>query len=148
MYYQFDRYGRYLTLTQEDCRAITEWINECFVGGSAPFPLSGVIPAADYKFVIDYNTDVEFVDNRDLKAPGEMAKYNQETNAARNKEKGKTKVAARADKTLPDGDFTRDDLKALGYGPKAISNLLRDKLIVDTKRRTPERKYIYRKNFV
>ena len=37
---------------------------------------SGAIPAADYKFVIDYNTDVEFVDNRDLKAPGEMVKYN------------------------------------------------------------------------
>lgn len=92
MYYQFDRCGRYLTLTQEDCRAITEWINEYFVGGSAPFPLSGAIPAADYKFVIDYNTDVEFVDNRDLKAPGEMAKYNQETNAARNKEKGKKRV--------------------------------------------------------
>ena len=148
MYYQFDYYGRYLTLTQEDCRAITEWINEYFVGGSAPFPLSGVIPAADYKFLIDYQTDVEFVDHRGLKAPGEMAKFNPENNARRHKEKGKTKVAARADKTLPDGDFTRDDLKALGYGPKAISNLLRDKLIVDTKRRTPERKYIYRKNFV
>ena len=75
MYYQFDRYGRYLTLTQEDYKAITEWVKEYFVGGSAPFPLSGAIPAADYKFVIDYNTDVEFVDNRDLKAPGEMAKY-------------------------------------------------------------------------
>ena len=95
MYYQFDRYGRYLTLTQEDCRAITEWINEYFVGGSAPFPLSGEIPAADYRFVVDYNTDVEFVDNRDLKAPGEMAKYNQETNAARNQEKGKKKVQER-----------------------------------------------------
>ena len=92
MYYQFDRYGRYLTLTQEDCRAITEWINEYFVGGSAPFPLSGAIPAADYKFAVDYNTDVEFVDNRDLKAPGGMTKYNQETNAARNKEKGKKRV--------------------------------------------------------
>lgn len=57
MYYQFDRYGRYLTLTQEDCKAITEWINEYFVGGSAPFPLSGAIPAADYKFVIDYYTE-------------------------------------------------------------------------------------------
>ena len=76
-------------------RAITEWINEYFVGGSAPFPLSGEIPAADYRFVVDYNTDVEFVDNRDLKAPGEMAKYNQETNAARNKEKGKKKVQER-----------------------------------------------------
>lgn len=117
------------------------------MGGSAPFPLSGAIPAADHKFVIDYKTDVELVDNRDLKGPDEMAKYNHETNAARNKEKGKAKVAARARKTLPDGDFTRDDLKALGYSSKAISNLLRDKLIVDTKRRTPERKFIYRKNF-
>ena len=76
MYYQFDYYGSYLTLTQENYRVITEWINEYFVGGSAPFPLSGATPAADYKFVIDYNTDVEFVDNRDLKAPGEMVKYN------------------------------------------------------------------------
>ena len=117
------------------------------MSGSAPFPLSGAIPAADFKFVIDYNTDIELVDSRDLKDPDEMAKYNHETNAARNKEKGKNKVAARARKTLPDGDFTREDLQALGYGPKAISNLLRDKLIVDTKRRTPERKFIYRKNF-
>ncbi|QBB65641.1 hypothetical protein SRB521_01379 [Intestinimonas butyriciproducens] len=117
------------------------------MSGSAPFPLSGEIPAANYKFVIDYNTDVELVDNRDLKDPDEMAKYNHETNAVRNKEKGKNRVAARASKTLPDGDFTRDDLKALGYGPKAISNLLRDGLMIDTKRRTPERKFIYRKNF-
>ena len=117
------------------------------MSGSAPFPLSGAIPAADYKFVIDYNTDVELVDSRDLKDPDEMAKYNRETNAARNKEKGKNKVAARARKTLPDGDFTRDDVQALGDGQNAISNLLRDKLIVDTKRRTPERKFIYRKNF-
>ena len=95
MYYQFDYYGRYLTLTQEDCKAITEWVNEYFVGGYAPFSLSGEIPAADYRFVIDYNTEVEFVDNRDLKAPGEMAKYNRETNAARNKEKGKKRVQER-----------------------------------------------------
>lgn len=61
MYYQFDRCGRYLTLTQEDCRAITEWINEYFVGGSAPFPLSGEIPAADYRFVVDYNTEAEAI---------------------------------------------------------------------------------------
>lgn len=42
MYYQFDdcnNYGRYLTLTQEDYRVITEWINEYFVGGSAPTAL-------------------------------------------------------------------------------------------------------------
>ena len=45
--------------------------------------------------MIDYNTEVEFVDNRDLKAPGEMAKYNRETNAARNKEKGKKRVQER-----------------------------------------------------
>ena len=77
MYYQFDYYGRYLTLTQEDCKAITEWVNEYFVGGSAPFPLSGEIPATDYRFVVDYNTDVEFVDNRDLKAPGEIQPGNQ-----------------------------------------------------------------------
>ena len=79
MYYQFDDWshcGNYLTITQEDCKAITAWVNEYLVGGSAPFPLSGAIPAADYKFVIDYNTDVEFVDNRNLKAPGEMVKYN------------------------------------------------------------------------
>lgn len=119
MYYQFDRYGRYLTLTQEDCKAITEWINEYFVGGSAPFPLSGAIPAADYKFVIDYNTDVEFVDNRDLKAPGEMAKYNQETNAARNKEKGKKRVQERfsaACGAVKIGDtLTTNQLVEMGY---------------------------------
>ena len=119
MYYQFDRYGRYLTLTQEDCKAITEWINEYFVGGSAPFPLSGAIPAADYKFVIDYYTDVEFVDNRDLKAPGEMAKYNQETNAARNKEKGKRRVQERfsaACGAVKIGDtLTTKQLVEMGY---------------------------------
>ena len=119
MYYQFDRYGRYLTLTQEDCKAITEWINEYFVGGSAPFPLSGAIPAADYKFVIDYNTEVEFVDNRDLKAPGEMAKYNQETNAARNKEKGKKRVQERfsaACGAVKVGDtLTTKQLVEMGY---------------------------------
>lgn len=57
-------------------------------------------------------------------------------------------VSTHTIETLPDGDFTRDDLAALGYGPKAISNLRRDKLIVDTGRRTPERKFIFRKNFV
>ena len=56
------------------------------MSGSALFPLSGAIPAADYKFVIDYNTDVELVDSRDLKDPDEMAKYNHETNAARQKQ--------------------------------------------------------------
>lgn len=119
MYYQFDYYGRYLTLTQEDCRAITEWINEYFVGGSAPFPLSGAIPAADYKFAVDYNTDVEFVDNRDLKAPGGMAKYNQETNAARNKEKGKKKVQERffaVSGAVKTGDtLTTKQLVEMGY---------------------------------
>lgn len=144
LYYQD---GKRLTLAAADREAITEWMGEYLVSGSAPFPLSGEIPAANYKFVIGYNTDVELVDNRDLKDPDEMAKYNHETNAVRNKEKGKNRVAARASKTLPDGDFTRDDLKALGYGPKAISNLLRDGLMIDTKRRTPERKFIYRKNF-
>lgn len=72
------------------------------------------------------------------------AEYNAEQNAA----KGKQRVEKRARAMLPDGDFTRDDLAALGYGPKAISNLRRDKLIVDTGRRTPERKFIFRKNFV
>ncbi len=52
MYYQFDRCGRYLTLTQEDCRAITEWINEYFVGGSARSSVRGNT-AADYRFVVD-----------------------------------------------------------------------------------------------
>lgn len=122
MYYQFDdygRYGRYLTLTQEDCKAITAWINEYFVGGSAPFPLSGAIPAADYKFVIDYNTDVELVDSRDLKDPDEMAKYNRETNAARNKEKGKKKVQTRfsaACGAIKIGDtLTTKQLVEMGY---------------------------------
>lgn len=122
MYYQFDdygRYGRYLTLTQEDCKAITAWINEYFVGGSAPFPLSGAIPAADYKFVIDYNTDVELVDSRDLKDPDEMAKYNRETNAARNKEKGKKKVQTRfsaACVAIKIGDtLTTKQLVEMGY---------------------------------
>lgn len=119
MYYQFDRYGRYLTLTQEDCKAIMEWINEYFVGGSAPFPLSGEIPAADYRFVVNYNTDVEFVDNRDLKAPGEMAKYNRETNAARNKEKGRKRVQERfsaACGVVKIGDtLTTKQLVEMGY---------------------------------
>ena len=119
MYYQFDYYGSYLTLTQENYRVITEWINEYFVGGSAPFPLSGATPAADYKFVIDYNTDVEFVDNRDLKAPGEMAKYNQETNAARNKEKGKKRIQERFSAACGEakvGDtLTTEQLVGMGY---------------------------------
>lgn len=122
MYYQFDDWshcGNYLTITQEDCKAITAWVNEYLVGGSAPFPLSGAIPAADYKFVIDYNTDVEFVDNRDLKAPGEMVKYNQETNAARNKEKGKKRVQERfsaACRTVKIGDtLTTKQLVEMGY---------------------------------
>lgn len=122
MYYQFADWshcGNYLTLTQEDYKAITAWINEYLVSGSAPFPLSGEIPAADYKFVIDYNTDVEFVDNRDLKAPGEMAKYNQETNVARNKEKGKKRVQERfsaACGAVKIGDtLTTKQLVEMGY---------------------------------
>lgn len=132
MYYQFDdygRYGRYLTLTQEDCKAITAWINEYFVGGSAPFPLSGAIPAADYKFVIDYNTDVELVDSRDLKDPDEMVKYNRETNAARNKEKGKKKVQTRfsaACGAIKIGDtLTTKQLVEMGYtDDKALKRLV------------------------
>ena len=83
MYYQD---GKRLTLAAADRKAITEWVGDYLVSGSAPFPLSGAIPAADHKFVIDYNTDVELVDNRDLKDPDEMAKYNHETNAIRNKD--------------------------------------------------------------
>ena len=116
MYYQG---GKRLTLAAADREAIIEWMGEYLVGGSAPFPLSGAIPAADYKFVIDYNTDVEFVDNRDLKAPGEMAKYNQETNAARNKEKGKKKVQERfsaACGAVKMGDtLTTKQLVEMGY---------------------------------
>lgn len=117
------------------------------MSGSALFPLSGAIPAADYKFVIDYNTDVELVDSRDLKDPTRWQNTTTKPTPPETRRRAKNKVAARARKTLPDGDFTRDDLKALGYGHNAISNLLRDKLIVDTKRRTPERKFIYRKKF-
>ena len=116
LYYQD---GKRLTLAAADREAITEWMGEYLVGGSAPFPLSGVIPAANYKFVIDYNIDVEFVDNRDLKAPGEMAKYNQETNAARNKEKGKKKVQERfsaACGAVKMGDtLTTKQLVEMGY---------------------------------
>ena len=69
--------------------------------------------------MIDYNTDVEFVDNRDLKAPGEMAKYNQETNAARNKEKGKKKVQERffaVSGAVKTGDtLTTKQLVEMGY---------------------------------
>ena len=116
MYYQD---GKRLTLTVADREAITEWMGEYLVGGSAPFPLAGAIPAAGYKFVIDYNTDVEFVANRDLKAPGEMAKYNQETNAARNKEKGKKRVQERfsaACGVVKIGDtLTTTQLVEMGY---------------------------------
>lgn len=87
--------------------------------GFAPFPLTGAIPAADYKFVIDYNTDVELVDSRDLKDPDEMAKYNRETNAARNKEKGKKKVQTRfsaACGAIKVGDtLTTKQLVEMGY---------------------------------
>lgn len=116
LYYQD---GKRLTLAVADREAITEWMGEYLVGGSAPFPLSGAIPAVNYKFVIDYNTDVEFVDNRDLKAPGEMAKYNRETNAARNKEKGKRKVQTRfsaACVNVSAGDtLTTAQLVEMGY---------------------------------
>ena len=116
MYYQD---GKRLTLTVADREAITEWMGDYLVSGSALFPLSGAIPAAGYKFVIDYNTDVEFADNRDLKAPGEMAKYNQETNAARNKEKGKKRVQERfsaACGVVKIGDtLTTTQLVEMGY---------------------------------
>lgn len=89
------------------------------MSGSAPFPLSGAIPAADFKFVIDYNTDVELMDSRDLKDPDEMAKYNRETNAARNKEKGKKKVQTRfsaACGAIKVGDtLTTKQLVEMGY---------------------------------
>ena len=106
------------------------------------FPLHGDTGSDEYSFTIDFDKDVEIVPNVSWKR--NAAEYNAEQNAA----KGKQRVEKRARAMLPDGDFTRDDLAALGYGPKAISNLRRDKLIVDTGRRTPERKYIYRKNFV
>lgn len=116
MYYQG---GKRLTLAVADRKAITEWVGDYLVSGSAPFPLSGAIPAADYKFVIDYNTDVELVDSRDLKDPAEMAKYNRETNAARNKEKGKKKVQTRfsaACGAIKVGDtLTTKQLVEMGY---------------------------------
>ena len=116
MYYQD---GKRLTLAAADRKAITEWVGNYLVSGSAPFPLSGAIPAADYKFVIDYNTDVELVDSRDLKDPDEMAKYNQETNAARNKEKGKKRVQGRfsaACGAVKKGDtLTTKQLVEMGY---------------------------------
>lgn len=59
------------------------------------------------------------MDNRDLKAPGEMAKYNQETNAARNKEKGKKRVQERfsaACGAVKIGDtLTTKQLVEMGY---------------------------------
>ena len=69
--------------------------------------------------MIDYNIDVEFVDNRDLKAPGEMAKYNQETNATKNKERGKRRVQGRfsaACGAVKVGDtLTTKQLVEMGY---------------------------------
>ena len=116
MYYQD---GKRLTLAAADRKAITEWVRDYLVSGFAPFPLTGAIPAADYKFVIDYNTDVELVDSRDLKDPDEMAKYNRETNAARNKEKGKKKVQTRfsaACGAIKIGDtLTTKQLVEMGY---------------------------------
>ena len=116
LYYQD---GKRLTLAAADRKAITEWVGDYLVSGPAPFPLSGAIPAADYKFVIDYNTDVELVDSRDLKDPDEMAKYNHETNAARNKEKGKKKVQTRfsaACGAIKVGDtLTTKQLVEMGY---------------------------------
>ncbi|MGN8897266.1 type IV toxin-antitoxin system AbiEi family antitoxin domain-containing protein [Flavonifractor sp. HCP28S3_F3] len=116
MYYQD---GKRLTLAAADRKAITEWVRDYLVSGSAPFPLSGAIPAADFKFVIDYNTDVELMDSRDLKDPDEMAKYNRETNAARNKEKGKKKVQTRfsaACGAIKVGDtLTTKQLVEMGY---------------------------------
>lgn len=136
MYYQD---GKRLTLAAADRKAITEWVRDYLVSGSAPFPLSGAIPAADYKFVIDYNTDVELVDSRDLKDPDEMAKYNRETNAARNKEKGRKKVQERFSAVCGEvkiGDtITTNQLVKMGYtDDKARKRLVENGVLKRVKR--------------
>ena len=148
---------KYMTLPPAEKEQLERWVhqyvrlsvqeyNEYYADHAAKppllFPLHGDTGSDEYSFTIDFDKDVEIVPNVSWKR--NAAEYNAEQNAA----KGKQRVEQRASATLPDGDFTRDDLAALGYGPKAISNLRRDKLIVDTGRRTPERKFIFRKNFV
>ena len=79
------------------------------------------------------------MDNRDLKAPGEMAKYNQETNAARNKEKGKKKVQERFSAVCEEvkiGDtITTQQLVEMGYtDDKARKRLVENGVLKRVKR--------------
>ena len=128
LYYQN---GYRLTLIKEDFRTIADWVNSYSGRNQKPFPLQGEIPGANYHFFIDYEKDVEYIDNWNLNSPAEMAAYNAEHNKENNVLKGISRVQKRFSSVCGDhkvGDqLTTEALRGMGYGDsKAITRLVND----------------------
>ena len=129
LYYQN---GVYLTLPKEENSVLRAWLIQYYKGENAAFPYTGNMPLSDLEFTIDFQKDVDIVKVYDLKEPAQMAQYNTEHNARRNKERNTPLVLEKF--ALLDGvdEWRRKDIIALGLFDKDINNFMEHGLIIKT----------------
>lgn len=119
LYYQN---GLYLTVPKAVRVAVVKWVYQFLKDGAAPFPFDGDMGSEEYKFIIDFERDVEIVSNSAIK--DDMAAYNREANA----EKGRRRVEKRfAD--LQGDKWTTTELTGQGFTKRNIATFVNHGLI-------------------
>lgn len=123
LYYQD---GKYLTLPAREMTELKRWIYDYCYKGEAEYPYHGDICPAPYSFRIDFEEDVEIVEADDRK--GRMKQYNEEHNAAHNKEMGVRKLQDRV-ASLTGDEWTTQELYAQGISKNTLTRLVKEDLL-------------------
>jgi hypothetical protein len=139
--------GKYISMPKKEREKVEGWFLRYLDDPETPFPLHGDTGSDEYTFTVDFEKDVEIVRNWNLKK--DMAAYNKEHNALRNKEKGESDVLKRARSVLTKEEYTKDEVLALGYKSGSWQTLLDHNLLVRKPGgKNEDGKFVYVKNFV
>ncbi len=123
LYYQD---GIHLTLPARETAELKRWIYDYCYKGQCEYPYHGDICPAHYRFVIDFEKDVEIVEADDRK--GRMKQYNEEHNAAHNKEMAVKKLRERVN-ALTGDEWTTQELYAQGISKNTLTRLVNEDLL-------------------
>ena len=136
----FYQNGKYLTLTKKEYKTVWEWFYQYHNDGVTPFPYNGKMPNADLQFTIDFEKDIEIVDNIDLKI--NMKEYNKVHNKEHNREViGRKKVEQTFSRLVGD-EWTRQEILKQGFNQNNLDNFVKYGLIERIKRGCYRRKSV------
>jgi len=119
LYYQN---GHYLTLPQNERKAIVPWMYQYLKDGVTPFPLQGDMESEEYTFTIDFDRDTALKEN--VAIGEDMAAYNRKQNAAKGQRRTEKLFA-----TVQGDEWTTAQLLAQGFSKSNIKTFEKNGLI-------------------